>query len=352
MDSKTTNIQWLDSLRALAMLGVIIIHISSPLVNMTYNKNMPYWWIGSVVDSAVRFAVPLFLMLSGATLLGKEYKLSDFYKRRFSRVLVPFLFWMVVYWAYRWTTLAPKAQPLDISAIWNWATGLFLKEGISKHFWYVYMILFIYLFVPFLGKGLRKLNKSAISNILLLWVVLTFTFKSVPLNMYGWSGDYGSKLLGFFLYSGFLVLGFYLSKLPVYSSRIRISAAAVFILSVLVSAVSTYFFSQKAHKLDLSMYSYLSINTIIQSIAIFMWIKDSSIKNKLISLIQTNISNYSYGIYLVHILVISFLFDNGIYWKFAHPLLSLPLLTFIVLVCSFGIIFVLRKIPLGKYISG
>jgi len=334
------------------MLGVIVIHVSSPLVNMTWSKNMPYWWIGNVVDSSVRFAVPVFLMLSGATLLGKEYKLGEFYKRRFSRVLIPFLFWLVVYWIYRWVTLSVKTQPHDFQAILSWGGNLFLKEGVSKHFWYVYMIVFIYLFVPFLGKGLLKLNLATIANILLVWLIFTFVFKSVPLNMYSWSGEYGSKFLGYFLYTGYLVLGYYLFKLPVSSQKIRFTAAIIFMLSIAVSAVTTYIFSNNAHRLDLSMYSYLSANTIIQSAALYMWIKDLSIKNNYISLIQSNISSYSYGIYLVHIIIIGILFRNGIYWNFAYPLLSLPLLTLVVLGCSFGIIFVLRKVPGGKYISG
>jgi len=352
MSTKSTNIQWLDTLRALATLGVIIIHVSSPLVNMAYGKNMPYWWVGNVVDSAVRFAVPVFLMLSGATLLGKEYKLGEFYKRRFARVLVPFLFWMVVYWVYRWAMLKTWQQPHEPFAILTWAVKLFLKEGISKHFWYVYMIVFIYLFVPFLGKGLRKLNLSALSNILLLWVVLTFAFKSVPLNMYGWSEDYGSKFLGYFLYTGYLVLGYYLTQIPVSSKKIRFPVVTIYVLTVVVSAVTTYFFSQKAHRIDLSMYSYLSVNTIIQSIAFFMSIKDNEVKNRYLSFVQSTISSYSYGIYLVHIMIIGILFQNGIYWNLTNPLLSLPLLAIGVLVCSFMIIFVLRKIPGGKYISG
>ncbi|MDR3653999.1 MAG: acyltransferase family protein [Paludibacter sp.] len=352
MASNSTNIQWLDTLRALAMLGVIFIHISSPLVNMTYWENMPFWWIGNVVDSGVRFAVPLFLMLSGATLLNKDYKPGEFYKKRFTRVLIPFMFWIVVYWIYRWVTLTPKMQPHDIYTGLKWAGNLFLKEGVSKHFWYIYMILVIYLFVPFLGTGLRKLNMSAVFVILLFWITLAFMCKSIPMNMYNWSGNYGSKLFGYFIYSGYLVLGYYLVKLPAYSSKIRFLAAAIFILSIIVSAVSTYFFSLNAHKLNLSIYGYLSINTIIQSIALFMWIKDSSFNNNYLAWIIKTISNYSYGIYLVHIIIISILFDNGIYWKTANPLVSLPLIVLMVFVCSFGIIFVLRKMPGGKYIAG
>jgi len=334
------------------MLGVILIHVTSPLVNMTWSKNMPYWWIGNVLDSAVRFAVPLFLMLSGATLLGKEYNLSEFYKRRFSRVLIPFLFWLVVYWMYRWATLSVKTQPQDFHSILSWGVNLFLKEGVSKHFWYIYMIVFIYLFIPFLNKGLKKLNMSMLSNVLLFWVILSYALKSVPLNMYSWGGDYGTKFLGYFLYSGYLVLGYYLYYLRTNPVKIRFFAGTVFAISVVVSAVVTWFFSEKAHKLDLSMYSYLSVNTMIQSISLFLWIKGSTIKNRFIWLINSRISNYSYGIYLVHILVISDLFDNGIYWKFTHPMFSLPLLTIAVTAGSFGIIFVLRKIPFGKYIAG
>jgi surface polysaccharide O-acyltransferase-like enzyme len=352
MTTKSSNIQWLDILRALAMLGVIVIHISSPMVNMTWNKNINFWWLGNSVDSAVRFAVPLFLMLSGATLLGKEYKLSEFYIRRFTRVLVPLLFWLIVYWVYRWATLLPKSQPHEIKPILKWATDLFLNEGVSKHFWYIYMILFIYLFVPYLGKWLRKLNLSIISNLLLFWVVLTFVFKSTPLNMYGWSGDYGSKLLGYFLYSGYLMLGYYLFKLPSNSIKVRYLAAVIFVITVAISAITTYFFSKNGKKLDLSMYNYLSVNTIIQSIAIFIWVKDLKIENRIISWVIKTTSEYSYGIYLVHIMVISIFFDRGIYWNFTYPLISLPALTLIVLVCSFMMIFVIRKIPFGKYISG
>ena len=170
--------------------------------------------------------------------------------------------------------------------------------------------------------------------------------------MYGWGGDYGTKFLGYFLYSGYLVLGYFLVHLRTNPEKLRPLAGAVFGITVFISAFVTWFLSAKAHHLDLTMYSYLSVNTLIQSIALFMWIKGSTLKNRFISQINSQISNYSYGIYLVHILVISLLFDHGIYWKFTHPLLSLPLLTLGVLIISFGVIFVMRKIPFGKYIAG
>ena len=352
MNSKSGNIPWLDTLRALATLGVILIHVSTPVVKMSYGTHMEFWWIGNILDSAVRFAVPLFLMLSGATLLTKEYQLGDFYKRRLLRVFVPFVFWIIVYWIYRWWVLLPATQPKSFAGILQWGIDLFLKEGVSKHFWYIYMILVLYLFVPFLGRWLRNITMKWVLNILLVWVVLAFVCRAVPVNLYSWSGNYLSKLFGYFLYSGYLVLGYYLIKLQPPTWKVRPVAAIIFIITLLVSAVGTYLLSKQSAKLDQSLYGYLSINTIIQSVAIFMWIKDVEPRNKYLSLFWNTMSNYSYGIYLSHILVIGILFNNGIFWTMAHPLVSLPCITALTLICSFGIIFVLRKIPGGKYISG
>jgi surface polysaccharide O-acyltransferase-like enzyme len=125
-----------------------------------------------------------------------------------------------------------------------------------------------------------------------------------------------------------------------------------FILSIILSAVLTYVFSRSAHRLDLSMYGYLSLNTIVQTTALFMWVKNSTIKNKVFSVIQHTISDYSYGIYLVHVIVIDILFSYGVFWTMAYPLISLPFLALLILISSFLIIFSLRKIPFGNYISG
>ena len=190
------------------------------------------------------------------------------------------------------------------------------------------MIVFIYLIVPFMGKWLRKLNVTAVSNLLLLWAVLAFLFKSTPMNMYSWSGNYGSKLLGYFLYSGYLILGYYLLKLRTNLPYIRTFATITFVLSIIAASF------------------------LIQSISIFLIFKDSIVKNRIISWITKTISDYSYGIYLVHIIVISLFFDRGIYWNFTYPLISIPVLTLTVLLCSYAIIFILRKIPFLKYISG
>lgn len=344
------NIDWLDTLRALATLGVIIIHISTPTVKMASATLGVDWWIGNMYDSAVRFSVPLFLLLSGATLLHKEYALTDFYKKRLMRVLLPFLFWAVVYLVFNWWVIRHNMRPYGFESIKNWAWQLIVTKGISVHFWFVYMLLTLYLFMPFLGKFLRSLTDSKVLALLIAWflVCTVVVFARIPFD----SLPFLSKFFSYLLHAGFLVLGYYLVKKDFSAKKYRCWATILFIGTVFFVAGYTYFLSKNAPKLDLIMYWYWSPVSILQTIAVYLMVAGYQLKNKPLVFVRDVLSNHSYGIYLVQIMVIGILFINGILWTIASPLISIPLLSILVFVVSAVIIKLLTKIPGGKYISG
>lgn len=352
MQTKSKNIEWLDSLRAIATIGVILIHVATPVVKMSYGGNLLNWWVGNFFDSAVRFAVPLFLMLSGATMLGREYNLKDFYKKRFFRVLLPFLFWMVAYWVFRWCVLPDAKQPDSFSSVFSWAIRLLTHEGISKHFWYVYMILFFYLFFPLLGRAMKNLTEKELFWLVLGWALLCFSSRKMDVNFYDWTERYTERLLGYLQYSGYLVLGYTLTRIRIELFIPRYVCAIIFMATVILIAAATYYYSAKSHRLDLDLYSNITFTTMIQAIALFTLLKGTSIRNVRLQKAQRIISNYSYGIYLAHIMVIGIGFQYGVFWTMGHPLWTVPFLVVSTLIISVCIIFVLRKIPYGKYISG
>ncbi len=82
MENQKENIVWVDWIRALATLGVVLIHTAGPLL-YGYNQ-MPasYWWISNIYDSAARMCVPLFFMISGFLLLQKDDSLKTFFAKR------------------------------------------------------------------------------------------------------------------------------------------------------------------------------------------------------------------------------------------------------------------------------
>ena len=71
------------------------------------------WWVANGLNSASRWCVPVFLMISGALALdpAKVARLRAFYRRRWHRVGVPLVFWTVVYLAFRALVLGQDLTP-------------------------------------------------------------------------------------------------------------------------------------------------------------------------------------------------------------------------------------------------
>src|SRR5690606_15327951 len=86
-----------EVIRVTACFMVIFLHVAA----IGFHDFVPGWWASNVYDSLLRSCVPLFLMLTGALLLRKEEPLHDFFSRRFSRIVPPFLFWSFFYLGWR-----------------------------------------------------------------------------------------------------------------------------------------------------------------------------------------------------------------------------------------------------------
>lgn len=345
------NIQYFDTLRVIATLAVILIHVATPVVNMNFGRNTNFWLIGVIIDNFVRFAVPLFLVLSGATLLTKQYTVIDFYKKRMSRVLIPFLFWLPAYWVFRWFMLREWERPHSFDAIVHWGADLFIKEGVSIHLWFVYMILLLYLFIPVISKILKTATRKSIVIFLVLWLILNHLQLFGVISIDGFPLLF-KRLYGYLLYTGYLVLGYFLQTLHSKYYLSRIFALLLYLSTVVIASLLTYYLSSQSGKQTLTAMGTFTLNTFLQVIAIYFLVKDVEFKNKyIVSFIQT-ISNYSFGIYLVHIMVISLFFRVGIFWTMAHPLISVPIVVMLTLITSFIVIFLFRKIPFMAKFAG
>ncbi len=345
---KVNRIEWLDTLRAVAIIAVILVHTSTPVVKMIYGVNMPYWWIGNLYDSMVRFCVPAFLMLTGATLLGRDYQILDFYKKRLMRIAVPFAFWFIAYLVFNWAVLRPHLQPHGFENILHWASQLIINKGVSTHFWYIYMILVLYAVMPFINCFVKWLNQKELLFLLGFWFMINTLYAA---GFFRSDNFWIEKITSYARYAGYIILGFYLAKKDFKSLTIT-SVFLLFILTVIISSFGAFYLSKFDGKLNLAFYGYLHPNTIFQSIAVFILAKKTVIKNRIISYLRNVISDYSFGIYFVHIMVIGIFFLNGFFWTMAHPLVSVPIVTISVLLVSWFIIFIMRKLPFGKYISG
>jgi surface polysaccharide O-acyltransferase-like enzyme len=85
------KLYWADNLRVIAIFSVILVHVMDPLFENNPSVS-PVWWIGNIYGSFVRYCVPIFVMLTGALILPKDYELKYFLKKKFIRNFFLFFF--------------------------------------------------------------------------------------------------------------------------------------------------------------------------------------------------------------------------------------------------------------------
>ena len=349
----TGKLPWADNIRFFATIGVIILHASSAGLYLFGTIPQLRWIILDVVDSAMRCCVPLFVMLSGALILRQDKELIPYLKNRFWRIIVPFLFWALVYCVVYvlsiWTKIDGEKA---VSTFTEMLIDIFFYKGLFRmqafHFWYVYMIIGLFLTVPILRKWIKNATKNEIGYFLLLW-----TISIILLSPFIATFKPNFDLTFFSGYLGYFVLGYYLSEKKFNSKLLNNKMLAfVFLVLVLLTAYGTYYLTSTQGTLNEEFFKYLSPNIVLLSITAFLWLKKFQIKNiRILKWMQT-VNKYSFGIYLVHIIVLRILKNLSIDWTFIHPLVGIPLTASICFVSSFAIIFILNKMPLGKHISG
>ncbi|MBK9746196.1 MAG: acyltransferase family protein [Chloroflexi bacterium] len=142
---------WLDRLRLLATFTVVLLHVSAASVMGSRDLQ---WWIGNIADSFTRWAVPTFVMITGALLLRTPLEVSPttFYRRRLGRILLPLIFWSVLYTL--WSTVR--------SGAYDWQTLLirFLTGNPYFHMWYIFMLVGLYLVAPFVNYAVIHIPRA------------------------------------------------------------------------------------------------------------------------------------------------------------------------------------------------
>lgn len=327
-------------LRVIATVFVVLIHASTGFLNHI-DTNAFDWNYANWINAATRCSVPIFVAISGSLLLQKDENTLKFYKKRIPKLIYPFLFWTfvyLIYYFYRYTNF----ESLSLERILTITQDKIL-HGANAHLWYLYMIIGVYLTIPFLRKIITQSSIKEIELFLLFWLLAMFVSNK---GLYTVMPKF--DLTFFSGYVGYLVLGYYLTVKSF--NKKRIIYILGYFLIIIIIGWGTYLLNQDGKKLNTFLYNYLFPTTALATTFLFLWIKawkkDNNNTPKWIAIID----RYSFGIYLSHIIPLNFL----------HPLLSkymgtawgIPLATISTIIASVGITYLLRKIPFGRYVSG
>ena len=339
------RIFWVDFVRAVAILLVVVLHSSADLFYEFMNIPMQEWWTANVYDSISHICVPLFVMISGYTLLGKNERLSRFIVRRLGKLILVIVVWSIIFIGYK--SLFENIH----TDIMGFVLAIF-QGPVYFHLWFLYTLLGLYLILPVLRSFAQHASQNAQWYFIGIWL---FALIGVPSLEFFIGKTPGISFVQFSGFVGYLLLGYMLGKIP-RNNRLTAAMIPIAIISPAATMIRTYIASESIGAVNETFYSYLSPNVIFASIASFWLLRllGEAVELRLSSRskeVLTSLSQASLGIYLIHPLVMKLLaFKAGISPYMGNPLWSIPLIALITTVISFGIIWVLKKIPGSKWV--
>ena len=194
----------LDIMKLGAAFAVVWLHVSAPIVAGRMDAGDVSWWMGNIADAASRWAVPIFVMISGALYLSKpiDGSLREYYRRKSARVLFPIIVWSGVF-----LTVQFYSHGIGITD----AVRMLITGTPYYHMWYLFMILGIYLIAPFIHMMVTAGPQHKLGTFLVLGFILA-AVESALSNILG-AGP--RMFLAIFpKYITYYVAGYYLMHVP------------------------------------------------------------------------------------------------------------------------------------------
>lgn len=330
----------LELIRAIAIVCVVYIHVASVIVKNLLEVDQTSWFVLTFFDAMVRWCVPVFIMVSGSLLLQKSEPHVQFVKKRLSRVGLPLLIWLPLYWigvAFFEPPL-PNIQTLVNSVLF---------EQPYLHFYFLFVMVQLALLTPWLRSVVRSLTRRSLAllTILLLYIGIAYQSKTT------------SVFYLFIPYLGYYLYGFLTKHLTFKRRKSQLFAISVVLITACTMVIAQYFLQTSSTKFfgmdsATDIVDYLSPAVVVLSLLVFPLLNTPMVYQLLIKFFPANIitslGECSFGIYLIHPilqLVLIRLIPNLYVLQMNWAIPVTLLLTVGIFLTSWAIAWLIKQIP-------
>lgn len=350
MENKSKKIPWggvhlkkeyITLLSVISAISVVILHANGCFWNFSKSRT---WFTANIIESIFYFAVPIFFMITGANLIDyqEKYSTKKYFKKRLKKTVIPFLIWSLIGLLFEmFYEKSISLYDIDIKYIFN---GVMNTKFIGIY-WFFIPLFCIYLSIPLFASIDNKKKKDIftylaitgfILNCLIPFIIKVFSLDIVfPITI--------TIVSGALLY---VIIGYLLSHYDLTKNQ-RYMIYLLSILGLLMHIIGTYILSMDAGRIIDTYKGYYNVPCILNSVGIFIFIKELSKKVKKYKIINF-IGKYTFSIYLMHWYILRVL--TKLFHLSTVSILYRLGLPFVIIGICILITFILRKIPIIKKI--
>lgn len=283
-----------DLMRVIFMLMVLATHT----LNIFIVFSIPYnttWTVRRILVDIFMVCNPLFFMLSGKFNLDKEFKDTNDYKKFYLKkaisILIPFLLISIAVYILNFY------NSFSIKSFFS----MLISNQIESTFWFVYVLIGILIFSPFFSKMMKNLNLFE-KKLFLLLLILANCFTTVLALLKIKSAFtlvvFGIASWHMYYFAGYIIEDIFKTR----KSRVILIIGAV--IAYILQFLIRYFIDDSGYRIT-DPFPLLTIETF----GIYFFILEFiNIKNLKIQKIISYISKYSYVFYLLHMLILNYVF--------------------------------------------
>lgn len=339
------QIEYISVSKILASFSVVILHTNGVFWDFDYNNYKTYWISANLIESIFYFAVPLFILCIGATLLdfNERYGLIKYYKKRIIKIVIPLFCWTFILYYYKVYIIKNlKKEKITFEYLWNF----YYMHKVYIIFGSLHSFLFMYMLIPLLAY-VEKTKKLKIYSYCFLFLffsqsLIPYLIKIFCKNLvWIYNINFGDII---YIFAGYIIQNYQFSK---------ITKEIIYLFGffgLLIHIYGTQILTLKYHQIILLHKGYINLPCILYSCSLFIFIKENS--NLIFKLINkssiNNVGTLTLGPFFIHPPIIDLIFK---YFNINKYSLTYRLFGGILIyLISLIITFFLKKIPLFKYL--
>ena len=314
---------WLDLARSIAIISVSFNHALHRSF-LTGNRSLDEFQLMSAPASLLkaflyvfsRIGVPLFLMISGALLIPRNFEdksvIKRFIRHNWWAILRTTLIWLFIYFWYLqiFSGSILRTRGVFAAVLNSVSTLFFFNQTTYGNMWYMPMILCVYLIIPVFSIGLKKLGNKYIFALSVIVLVGGFIIPNLNTaidasgsgSLIDWSINHRYVFSVYLLY----VLSGYWIRTEQLKRFSNTFLWIVLLLGIAATSLFQYWIysTPSSYRLDVS-----DIGILIISVVVFELIRRKASSLDKLKQPVTCLSRISLGVFFVHICIVSTLSD-------------------------------------------